>query len=550
MSENEVLHIELAERTTVNLVAVLSEEILIAHKHEIMRIPAAATDLEARVAAIRRSRITIDGVKSGTQQFPFKREPTEVQGKLSQPLPAPAELPATKIDLRELEQHKKDWPKQVTLNQAVAFPLFLDGKEIGSTEVTKGTTLSLVAVHGDQIQVTHASLGITKTIPAAATDLEVRVAAIRRSRITIDGVTYEDVTFGEVTATDVTIRHKSGTEKIPFEKLPIEVQKNFAQLRQEHLKGTIAYLDAENGFRGFRFGGVITESQDMKLEESSNDQQCYSRKGDLLVFNSLPVKRINYLCYKGIFEGALVTMEDTVDVAAMKRILVATYGQPKLSTRQLCAWKGDRVELCFQISGTDPATVIITSPTVQAWKDESRTLEAENRAAEKRPMKMKAYAEMNLGLDFINGMFRGKKLSTISFDGLTEMLGPPDNAWGASNGTFKCAEYPSKGLRVKYFYRPREKTGYFIISVYLFNGKYFNDKAVFSAFTGTLNEGVTGRWKLSKFKEVFDAFIVQSESEDDLPVVVGAHGATQVYFDSTTGFLQRLDVVVIGVSSD
>jgi len=61
--------------------------------------------------------------------------------------------------------------------------------------------------------------------PAAKTDLEKRVAEIRRLRLVIDGVEYEDVSFANPTVTDVTLKHSRGSKQIPLAKLPVEWQK-------------------------------------------------------------------------------------------------------------------------------------------------------------------------------------------------------------------------------------------------------------------------------------------------------------------------------------
>jgi hypothetical protein len=79
-------------------------------------------------------------------------------------------------------------------------------------------------------------------------------------------------------------------------------------------------LDAENGFRGHKFGDPISTFTNMELLEKSNDGlEVFYKKTDLFQkkkFNISPVEleRIHYSFYKDRFEGVIVSVKYGADI--------------------------------------------------------------------------------------------------------------------------------------------------------------------------------------------------------------------------------------------
>lgn len=81
------------------------------------------------------------------------------------------------VDLTALSANPREWPKNVALKEPVEFPIVFNGRMAGSVRLPAGTTVSLLALRTNQMQVQYQ--GSTKTIPAKSTDLVERVLAAR-----------------------------------------------------------------------------------------------------------------------------------------------------------------------------------------------------------------------------------------------------------------------------------------------------------------------------------------------------------------------------------
>ena len=72
-----------------------------------------------------------------------------------------------------------EWPKEVTLNQKVSFPIIIDGQEHGVAKVPVGTKLKLVEVQGEFVKLAYGAT--TQLVPATNTDLATQVIAAREA---------------------------------------------------------------------------------------------------------------------------------------------------------------------------------------------------------------------------------------------------------------------------------------------------------------------------------------------------------------------------------
>jgi hypothetical protein len=181
------------------------------------------------------------------------------------------------------------------------------------------------------------------------------VAEETNTVVTVDGVTYEGVRWGTVTPTTVSILHKTGAATIPLEKLPLELQKRFgfdpqraAQYRAneaEHKRqleaqkqkaateiasrpGTLAYLDACNGFRDVKFGQTPDEITGLVLVEKHGGESVYQRPTDKLSIGLAHLAVIRYKFVDGklaSISGDFASYDDCVQGTQEMRNY---YGEP------------------------------------------------------------------------------------------------------------------------------------------------------------------------------------------------------------------------------
>lgn len=123
--------------------------------------------------------------------------------------------------------------------------------------------------------------------------------------------------------------------------------------------GTIEYLDLKNGFRDTTFGQSEAEFSNLVLKEKDDARQLaiYTRTGDLLALDSVPLETIEYTFFKHrLYRIALrwkiehpesvLTTPPSTELAASCSSL---YGKPKrLATRDEAikySWIGEKVEI-------------------------------------------------------------------------------------------------------------------------------------------------------------------------------------------------------------
>lgn len=123
------------------------------------------------------------------------------------------------LDYKQLAASKRDQPGTVTTTENIVIPI-----PHGEIQIPKTSTVRFLAISPEgrlDIEYNGQKYGI----PAAKTDLEKRVAAIRSRRIVVDGWEYEDIEFLDPTAGDVTIKHRAGAFKVLLSTLPPDLQR-------------------------------------------------------------------------------------------------------------------------------------------------------------------------------------------------------------------------------------------------------------------------------------------------------------------------------------
>lgn len=80
-------------------------------------------------------------------------------------------------DLASVARSPQQWPKVVTLKEAVEFPAVMNGQVVGSVKVPAGSQVALVTLQPDQVELEYQ--GGRKTVPCKSTDVAERVVAAR-----------------------------------------------------------------------------------------------------------------------------------------------------------------------------------------------------------------------------------------------------------------------------------------------------------------------------------------------------------------------------------
>ncbi|MBI4805353.1 MAG: hypothetical protein HY795_08970 [Desulfovibrio sp.] len=104
-------------------------------------------------------------------------------------------------------------------------------------------------------------------------------------------------------------------------------------------------------YKGMFFGKDFSEFKHLKQARQSGDIIFYTKYGDDLTFQSVPVKDQMYGFYKGKFCLAMFTAQGPSSYNTLKAYFDATYGpavQPKVNVKQYTYTAGDvTIELGF-----------------------------------------------------------------------------------------------------------------------------------------------------------------------------------------------------------
>jgi len=113
---------------------------------------------------------------SGTKPVSFSQQNSAVFTETIAELP---KLNATAITIAQLAIDPSEWPKEVTLNQKVSFPIIIDCQNHGTGVMPSGIKLKLVAVEGEVCKLAYGAT--TQLVPATNTDLATQVIAAREA---------------------------------------------------------------------------------------------------------------------------------------------------------------------------------------------------------------------------------------------------------------------------------------------------------------------------------------------------------------------------------
>ena len=111
----------------------------------------------------------------------------------------------------------------------------------------------------------------------------------------------------------------------------------------EPAPGSLAYLDAKNGFRDVRFGSVPTK--DMELAGVDGEEKIYIRPTDSLEIGGGTCEKILYVFHAGHLRAVSVTTEGWKNNRAIRESLHAAYGAPSVPSEYggRERWIGNRV---------------------------------------------------------------------------------------------------------------------------------------------------------------------------------------------------------------
>jgi hypothetical protein len=142
--------------------------------------------------------------------------------------------------------------------------------------------------------------------------------------------------------------------------------------------GSLAYLDAKNGFRDLTFGDPPTP--DMQLTEESGDFRTYVRATDDLTIGEAHLQFIAYRFYKNRFGAAVVGTKGYANSVALLEVLRQAYGQGDQPNQFLHQyfWHGSRVWVSYDRK-------LIGDETIAVWR--SLPLYRERQAEEKEKAK-------------------------------------------------------------------------------------------------------------------------------------------------------------------
>ena len=143
-------------------------------------------------------------------------------------------------------------------------------------------------------------------------------------------------------------------------------------------EASLAALDAENGFRGVKFGSKFTDFKDLKpLEDGS--WMFFSRDGETLKLGTAELNTIGYGFYKDEL-GAVIVKVAGANCERLLAALQTSYGKPRQPNEYIKSyfWSGERVYLSFDrndITDKCYATFISMPVHEKASEDERRAAE-------------------------------------------------------------------------------------------------------------------------------------------------------------------------------
>jgi hypothetical protein len=153
-------------------------------------------------------------------------------------------------------------------------------------------------------------------------------------------------------------------------------------------KGSLAYLDAKNGFRGVPFGtqrpAVVRR---LHLEPFTDGKGVlYRSTNEKLALGSVPLTDIRYRFLKDKFFEVTLIAHDASSSPSLLDVLEAAFGPGSCTRRQLCTWKGTRVHAEYRETATE-------LPTFTMWSElMSKETSTHAQAADEAEKKARAAA--------------------------------------------------------------------------------------------------------------------------------------------------------------
>ena len=113
--------------------------------------------------------------------------------------------------------------------------------------------------------------------------------------------------------------------------------------------GSIAYLDARNGFRDVTFGSSVSKYPGMVLVERDGDMKVYKRPKDDLTLGEGRLQSILYFFYKDQLSEVMLETVGLVNSRAALAVLSHAYGPGGQANQFLetYVWPGQRVGLLY-----------------------------------------------------------------------------------------------------------------------------------------------------------------------------------------------------------
>jgi hypothetical protein len=138
--------------------------------------------------------------------------------------------------------------------------------------------------------------------------------------------------------------------------------------------GTLAYLDAKNGFRDLTFGDPPTPEMDLVTD--AGDLKTYVRPSDDLTLGGAQLQTIGYRFYKDCLYSVAIIAKGYANGVAILEVLRQAYGKGEQPNQFLdeFLWRGRRVWVLY-------GRQRVTETTDVLWQ--SVPLDRERQAAEK-----------------------------------------------------------------------------------------------------------------------------------------------------------------------
>lgn len=117
-------------------------------------------------------------------------------------------------------------------------------------------------------------------------------------------------------------------------------------------QGSLATLDAKNGFRDVKFGAPAEAFPGMEHSLTLDDYEYHNRPSDKLLLGDIPIKEIGYDFNKNRLVRVHIILDaKKVDKDEVLKSLSFAYGGPNYTVGREIIWEGKKVILSLVDSG-------------------------------------------------------------------------------------------------------------------------------------------------------------------------------------------------------